>query len=126
MTRRAGVAFGLLGLLLAGPAGAAEEDDFEVRTTKQLLNLCTVPADHPRAQAAIHFCHGYLVGAYDYHVASNTGPGKSPFLCPPEPEPSRDESVAQFVEWAMAHPQYHDEPPVETEFRFLVNAWPCK
>ena len=88
MTRRAGVAFGLLGLLLAGPAGAAEEDDFEVRTTKQLLNLCTVPADHPRAQAAIHFCHGYLVGAYDYHVASNTGPGKSPFLCPPEPEPS--------------------------------------
>ena len=31
-----------------------------------------------------------------------------------------------FVEWAKAHPQYMNELPVETEFRFLMEKWPCK
>ena len=25
-----------------------------------------------------------------------------------------------------AHPQYRGEPPVESEFRFLMEKWPCK
>ena len=31
-----------------------------------------------------------------------------------------------FIDWAKAHPQYMDESPVETEFRFLMETWPCK
>jgi hypothetical protein len=42
-----------------------------------------------------------------------------------EPRPSRDETVAMFVDWAKDHPQYWDEPAVETEFRFLMETWPC-
>jgi hypothetical protein len=30
-----------------------------------------------------------------------------------------------FIEWAKAHPEYLNEPPVETEFRFLIETWPC-
>ena len=36
------------------------------------------------------------------------------------------ESLAMFVEWAKARPQYMNELPVETEFRFLIEKWPCK
>jgi len=31
-----------------------------------------------------------------------------------------------FVEWVKAHPQHWRETPVETEFRFLMEKWPCK
>jgi hypothetical protein len=30
------------------------------------------------------------------------------------------------MEWAKEHPQYMGESPVETEFRFLMEKWPCK
>jgi hypothetical protein len=44
----------------------------------------------------------------------------------PNPGPSRNEAVAMFVEWAKANPQYMNERPVDTEFRFLSVKWPCK
>jgi hypothetical protein len=31
-----------------------------------------------------------------------------------------------FVDWLKAHPEFMDEKPVEAEFRFLVEKWPCK
>ena len=31
-----------------------------------------------------------------------------------------------FIAWVQAHPQYMNEPPVETEFRFLTEKWPCQ
>ena len=98
---------------------------FESVATRNLLNLCTVSADDPRHREAIHFCHGYIVGAYDYHMA-DSGKGRKLLVCFPDPPPSRDDAVAQFVAWAQAHPEHHDEMPVETEFRFLIGTWPCK
>lgn len=31
-----------------------------------------------------------------------------------------------FVDWAQANPKYMQELPVEAEFRFLIETWPCK
>ena len=31
-----------------------------------------------------------------------------------------------FIDWATAHPQYMQDNPVETEFRFLMETYPCK
>lgn len=114
-------------LLYAGAAAAVTDEDFQVKTTQNLLNLCTVSASDPRAQEAIHFCHGYLVGAYHYHLAESEGPGSSERLvCFPKSGVTRNEAIAMFVEWAKARPQYLKEVPVETEFRFLTEKWPCK
>jgi hypothetical protein len=44
----------------------------------------------------------------------------------PDPEPSRNEAIGMFIEWAKSHPQHWQERPVETEFRFLIETWPCK
>lgn len=119
----------VLATALAVPALAGAETvtagDFEAKTTRDLINLCTASPDDPRSAEAIHFCHGYLVGAYAYHVAENSGPRAKPMVCLPKQAPSRNEAIAMFVEWAKAHPEFMDERPVETEFRFLMEKWPC-
>ncbi len=121
------VAFLLTALsIVSQPVFAVNERDFLVQTTGDLMNLCTVSENDPLKEEAIHFCHGYLVGAYHYYKASTTGPGERQLVCLPEPPPSREKAISMFIEWAKAHPQYKDELPVDTEFRFLMETWPCK
>ena len=124
--------YGLICLLLAtmitvpGMARAVTPEDFQVRTTKELLDLCTVSANDPLAKESIHFCHGYLVGAYNYYLAQSSGPDGERLVCLPDPSPTRNEAISMFIEWVKAHPQYLNERPVETQFRFLMEKWPCK
>ena len=113
-------------LVIPGVAGAVADADFEVKTTRSLLNLCTVSAEDARYKEALHFCHGFLVGAFQYYLASVSGPKAKALVCPPDPPPTRNEAIAAFIAWAQAHPQYMSEAPVETEFRFLTERWPCK
>ena len=113
-------------LILPGLASAVSENDFRADTTEQIVNLCTADPGEPLYQQAVNFCHGYLVGAYKYYEAAHSGPNAPKFVCLPDPQPSRDEAIQMFMEWAKAHPQYMKESPVETEFRFLMEKWPCK
>lgn len=114
-------------VLMAGPALAGDltVEDFNVMTTEDLLDLCTVSPDNPLYAKAIHFCHGYLVGAYHYYAASTSGPNAQQLVCLPENRPSRNEAIEMFVEWAKERPQYAKDLPVETQFRFLTEKWPC-
>lgn len=106
-------------------AGAVTEEDFKARTTQALMNLCTATPDDPAYSSAIHFCHGYLVGALHYHMAESAGDADKRMVCFPDQAPTRNEAIAKFIDWAKAHPEYMNEMPVETEFRFLVETWPC-
>ena len=107
-------------------AGAVSEKDFEVQTTENMINLCTVAADDPLYHHAINFCHGYLVGAFHYYEVTASGPKGLQLVCAPDPWPSRNATIDMFIDWVKAHPQYRGEPPVETQFRFLMEKWPCK
>jgi len=78
-----------------------------------MINLCTASPDDPLYHPAINFCHGFLVGAYRYYEAAGSGPAGLKLVCLPDPPPSRNDSVAMFVEWVKAHPQYLKEIPVE-------------
>jgi hypothetical protein len=113
-------------LFLSGPALATDPNDFRVDTTQSLIDLCSTAPDDPLYVPAIHFCHGYLVGAVHYYAASTSGAKGKRLVCFPDPRPPRNEAVQMFVDWAKAHPQYMNEIPVETEFRFLTEKWPCK
>jgi hypothetical protein len=117
----------LVALLCApGWAGAASEDDFDLGTTGDLVDLCTVPSSDPLQREAVSFCIGFLVGAYHYHVAENAGPAGSPMVCLPDPPPPRSKVAKMFMDWVKKHPQYMDDKPVETWFRFLMETYPCK
>jgi hypothetical protein len=112
---------------LAPPAfGAVTEEDFTLKTTANLLNLCSVAADDPRAREAIHMCHGYLVGALHFYEAEVAGSPGERLVCLPEKRPARDEAIAMFVQWAEVRPLFFLELPVQTEFRFFSETWPCK
>jgi hypothetical protein len=126
MKRR--LAFLLVTILFLMPciAWAASPEDFKVKTAGALLDLCAAPPDSPLYKEAIHFCHGFLVGAYAYHVAQNSGPEGKMLVCFPDPPPARNDSVAMFVDWLKAHPEFMNDKPVEAEFRFLIEKWPCK
>jgi hypothetical protein len=108
-------------------AQAITPERFVVRSTQDLIDVCTTPSSDPLYTAAIHFCHGYLVGAYQYQEALYDGPGIKPVVCPPDdPKPTRNESVAKYIQWAKAHPEYAKERAVNTLGMFLAEAWPCK
>jgi hypothetical protein len=113
-------------LILPGLAGAVSKNDFKAGTAEQIFSLCTANPDEPLYQQAVNFCQGYLVGAYKYYEAEHSGPNAPKFVCLPDPQPTRDEAIQMFIEWAKAHPQYMKESPVDTEFRFLMEKWPCK
>ena len=101
------------------------EDDFLVKTTQNIINLCTANGDDPLQEEAIHFCHGYLVGAFHYYYAQTVGDPSKARVCFPDPRPSRNDAIDSFIAWAKQRPQYANEIPVETEFRFLEETWPC-
>ena len=126
MTPKSIVLLLMIVFLLPGFTGAVTEKDFQAETTQDFLNLCTASADDPLYHQAVNFCHGYLVGAYQYYEAVSSGPKGIKFVCPPDPVPSRNDSINEFIEWAKAHPQHMGESPVETEFRFLMEKWSCK
>ena len=117
----------VVGCLLPGFAfaGAVTLGDFKVDTTRQLLNLCAATPDDPFYNHAMNFCHGYMIGAYDYYEAAHSGGEGPQMVCFPNPPPSRNEAIKMFVEWAKSHPQYWQKKPVDTEFRFLSEKWPC-
>ena len=106
-------------------SGGATRDEFLVRTTQDYVALCSTSPNDPMYAAAMGFCHGYGVGAYHYYLAETAGPGVKPFICPPEPTPSRTEIVQMFLAWAREHPEYMGERPVDSLFRFLGEKWPC-
>lgn len=112
-------------LLMPAIAAAGDEQNFIVDSTDDIIALCSVAPTDPNYIAAIHFCHGYLVGAYAYYRALAEGPEGVKLVCVPDPAPSRNQAIAMYVEWAKAHPQYMQEEPVETLFRFLTEKWPC-
>ena len=116
----------MLGILLPGLANSAvTEEDFVVKTTQNLINLCTASPQDPRYEEAVNFCQGYMVGAYHYYIAEHSKDPKNLFVCLPDPKPSRNEVVALFVAWAKANPQYMTDMPVESQLRFMSEKWPC-
>ena len=111
---------------LPARADAVSKDDFLARTTKDLVDLCGAAPSDPLYDAAIHFCHGYVVGAFHYYTAADAAPGPTHIVCLPNPPPSRDQGVQNFVAWANQNPQYMTEFPVNTLFRFAAMKWPCR
>ena len=117
--------FGLLPVLFSGSAAAVETNDFIVESAGDLAALCRAAPEHPYQQQALHFCHGFVVGAYHYHMKSTGGPSGSGFVCISDPAPSRDEAIAEFVSWLDANPAAVNEDAVDALFEWAAGRFPC-
>jgi hypothetical protein len=128
MTRTGAIlAAGAGAVMLVAAAARAEinTEQFKIRSTQDLVDLCAAESSTPLGRDAINFCHGFVSGAWHYHQAQANGPKGERLVCPPDPPPTRTEAIGQFVTWSRAHSQFMGDPPVETLFRFLVERWPC-
>ena len=115
----------LAAIPLAMSARAATTENFMVRTTADYVALCESSPGSENYVAAIHFCQGFASGAYQYYLALAQHQPSSRFVCPPDPTPSRDQVIANFLAWARANQERMAEPAVESLFRYLGETYPC-
>jgi hypothetical protein len=115
-----------LGLLLGGDSEAAEPDDFRAATATDLVALCSTGPEEPNYVAAIHFCHGFAAGAYQYYLAIAAASPDQRYVCPPATPPSRSEAISGFIAWMGSRPGLAFKPPVEALFQYLGETYPCK
>ena len=111
--------------LWSAPAVAVTEGDFQLDNAQALVDLCSVGMDDPLQVEATYMCLGFVTGAIHYHRALTAGPDEEPIVCPGEPQPTRNDLIRVFVNWAQANPQYMQEPAVEALARAAVAEWPC-
>jgi hypothetical protein len=95
-----------------------------MRDAADLVKVCSVDAADPAHANAMGFCHGVLVGAVRYYDSAVTGSKR--FVCAPNPTPTRAKVMNDFVAWSSTHPAYMKEGAVDTLFRYLAEAYPCK
>jgi len=110
----------------ASPASAITGEEFGLRSGADIVALCAVPVTDPLYTAAVHMCHGFGAGSFQTIMALTRHEKVAPLLCPPSPTPSRNETVARFLEWAKGNPQHLTEPAVEVVGRFFITTFPCR
>ena len=109
----------------ASPAVALDSADFEAKTTRNLVNLCSATWGDEDYQAAMGFCLGYLDAAHDYHRTISSGDLVKPISCPKGPV-TRQQLLDVFLAWAKANPGLLDnESPIHGVMRASSAKWPC-
>lgn len=112
-----------------GLAGASvEKEDFNINTTAQLLDLCSVSSKSPMAVQAINFCLGYIEGAAHYHDHVSASKDMGRVICAP-PGATRADARVIFVNWAFANRA--DKAVMESNalvglISAAIDTWPCR
>jgi hypothetical protein len=126
------IGIGCIGLI--GAAGAQAQtagqdtqsvtvEDFQLKDAGDLLELCTADAGDAVAKEAIHFCHGFIAGTYQYHQA--LAPKFGRLVCPPEGT-TRNDGVRIFTEYLQANPQHQKNVPTEVVMESWTAKYPCR
>ncbi len=110
----------------ASPANAADESAFLIDTTADLARLCAVTQDNALYAAAIHMCHGYLLGVHHFHEAL-AAELDDDIYCEEDvdPTPTRDEAISQFIAWVGANPQVGESEALDGVLTWAAAAFPC-
>jgi hypothetical protein len=121
----AGIAMCSVALPAAGRA-AVTEDTFQLRTTADLIELCSIAPSDPMGTAALNFCHGFALGVYRVLEEEDAAKRMGKLFCIADPLPTRNQAISDFVQWAKASPQVMSEPPADGVTRYLTTKYPCK
>ena len=111
-------------LALAWPAAAVETSDFSVRSTRDLVALCSGAADQELYVEAQQFCYGFVAGVAQLHRMLVQSGTIKPLACP-QYEVTREALVEVFLDWTRAHPGAADTMPAESVARAATVKWPC-
>ena len=111
--------------MASAQTNAITGETFTAGTTGALARLCGATAQEPAYAAAVHFCHGLLVGAGQTSDMMHKRQGTRPGFCLPTPSPTLDQVAASFVAWAAANPQLQGMRAADGLTRFAAAQYPC-
>lgn len=113
-----------LGAMTVPVRAAVTESNFQMSTGADLVALCSPAQGDPLATAAINFCHGFAIGAYQT-LASMQAAMPHPLFCVPSPAPTRNQTMADLVRWARSTPSAMSERPADAILDYLTQRFPC-
>jgi len=105
-------------------AEGKEKEAFYLKTTQDLVDLCSIDKGHPLYEKGIAFCYGYVTGAMNFYGAIAPSPKVPKIICSDHVIP-RATMVQVFLDWANTAPQHLTEPPIDGLVRAAVDKWPC-
>jgi hypothetical protein len=118
-----------LALCLGVSAGSAQaavtQDTFLLRNTGDLTDLCSAAQSDPLYTAAVNFCHGFTVGVFRVLQEEDMAKQSRHLFCLPNSTQSRNEGIANFVQWAKADPGRSALQPADAIATFLAQQFPC-
>ncbi|MGD0108083.1 MAG: Rap1a/Tai family immunity protein [Rhodopila sp.] len=115
--------------MIASGARAAPvtREDFQVETAANLISLCSAAETDPLYTAARNFCHGFAVGTFRVLATEEAAmKTKRKMFCMPATQPTRDQAIAGFVQWASDRPKPLAGSPTDAIAAYLAAAYPCK
>lgn len=116
-------------LCLAVSAGSAQagvtEDSFLVRNTSDLIDLCSAAQCDTMYSQAVNFCHGFTVGVFRVLQEEDMAERTYHLFGLPNPAPTRNEGIANFVTCAKADTSRMSQPPADGIAVFLSQQYPC-
>ena len=115
----------LMLVLCPGAGHAVTEANFAARTTGDIVELCDPQSDSALASAAVNFCSGFAQGAVSVQMAHDAGSRSMKLFCLPDPPPTRNEALKEFVQWARPSPERMSAPAADGLIRFLGERYPC-
>jgi hypothetical protein len=101
------------------------EENFLIDTTKDLVALCSVDASDPNAIAAIHMCHGYVMGLVHFHILVGRALEGSVFCLDEAQRPTRDEAITTMVAWSRSHPEHDSKEAANGVVLWAADTYPC-
>jgi hypothetical protein len=104
---------------------AVTEDNFQLRSTADLLALCTATTADPMGTAAINLCQGFAIGVYRVLVEVDAADRGGAMFCVPNPAPTRSQELARFTKWLQANPGELTQSPQDGIAAYLAQAHPC-
>ena len=112
-------------LLASGAPRAATEANFGPNTTGDLVELCAAIPDNGMGTAAVNFCEGFAQGAVLVEMQNQAAFRGPKLFCMPNPPPSRNQALSEFVNWARSSPDRLAQSSTDGLFRFLSERYPC-
>ncbi len=107
--------------LLAGPAAAADSEDYLLTTAGDLADLCAAPED----ASAIHMCEGFLVGAHRVFDAIGDSLDDPLYCLPADGSVSRDSVARDFAAWVAATPDTAAMSAIDGLLKWARTTYPC-
>ena len=104
---------------------AVTEDEFLLRNTGDLVEVCSAVQADPMYTAAANFCQGFAVGVFRVLQEQDMAERSRHLFCLPNPTPTRNEGIAAFVQWAKADASRMAQPAADGIAAFLADKYKC-